>query len=355
MHSLDAKVSENKRLQLRLQKELDASRTAKEEWLISAKNTGTDLEKVMQAVMQATEETAQLEKLKIASRLEIAEEEKQNKEIFVALKEVENKLHQMGIQLAHVETGQNAVAIEMQDRYQLSAEEYEETLSGISAEKFEKEIRLLKEFLERNQNVNLAAIEECEKQRTRALFLNTQVSDLTEAKLELLKLIAGLDQDSRALFKTTFDEVRRNFQKNFQILFKGGEADLELLEAEDILEAGIEITAKPPGKQMRSLSLLSGGEKCLTAMALLFAIFEVKPSPFCILDEIDAPLDDSNVERFLNVVKQFIDRCQFIIVTHNKRTMALADRLYGVSMEEKGISKLLFMEFSGKSTQLIGV
>ena len=112
-----------------------------------------------------------------------------------------------------------------------------------------------------------------------------------------------------------------------------------------MLEGGIDIVACPPGKQMRSISLLSGGEKCLTAMALLFAIFEVKVTPFCILDEIDAPLDDSNVERFANVVRQFTDRCQFIIITHNKRTMAIADLLCGVSMEEQGVSKLLQMEF----------
>jgi chromosome segregation protein len=112
------------------------------------------------------------------------------------------------------------------------------------------------------------------------------------------------------------------------------------------LEAGIEISAKPPGKQMRSISLLSGGEKCLTAVALLFAIFEVKPAPFCILDEIDAPLDDTNVERFVNVVKHFVDKCQFLIITHNKRTMAIGDILFGVSMEEKGVSKLLSLEFA---------
>ena len=135
-------------------------------------------------------------------------------------------------------------------------------------------------------------------------------------------------------------------RKTSKSLFNGGEADLQFTEAEDVLEAGIEIIAKPPGKQMRSINLMSGGEKCLTAMALLFAIFEVKPAPFCILDEIDAPLDDTNVERFVNVVRQFIDRCQFIIITHNKITMAIADILFGVSMQERGVSKLLSIEFT---------
>ena len=160
-----------------------------------------------------------------------------------------------------------------------------------------------------------------------------------------MKIISQLDSQSRKLFKESFDQIRSHFQKNFRILFEGGEADLELKDAQDILEAGIEIIAKPPGKQMRSIQLLSGGEKCMTAIALLFAIFEVKPAPFCVLDEMDAPLDDSNVERFSRVVKQFTDRCQFIIITHNKQTMAMADVLFGVSMQEKGVSKLLSLSF----------
>lgn len=352
-HLLEAKLEETKRLSLRLQEELESSKVSKQQWQGQSEYTTKDLFIISETLSQVRKRAESLELLQKESKAEIAGFEKQIKELETAVKEVENKLHQVGIQLAHVETGQNALTQEMEERFHVSIEG--ELTTDLSQEKLEKEIQSLKAYLDQNQNVNLAAIDECSKQKERAHFLNEQVSDLSAAKEELLKMIAGLDQECRTLFKSTFEEIRRNFQKNFQILFKGGEADLELMGSEDILESGIEITAKPPGKQMRSLSLLSGGEKCLTAMALLFAIFEVKSSPFCVLDEIDAPLDDSNVERFLNVVKQFIDRCQFIIVTHNKRTMALADRLYGVSMEEKGISKILFMEFSGKSSpQTIG-
>lgn len=350
--SLEAKVQESLRLQERLLKDLESGRSSKEEWLAASMKARTDLEVLKEACGKAAESAQVIEKEKSVAKDAIIETEKQLKELLHELKEWESKVHQLGIQLAHVETGQNTVLQELEDRFQSVPEE---PSMNLAMDKMEKEVRVLKEYLASHQNVNLAAIEECDRQKERALFLKEQVADLETAKESLLQMIRGLDQESRHLFKTTFEEIRRNFQKNFQILFQGGEADLELLEAEDILDAGVEISAKPPGKQMRSLSLLSGGEKCLTAMALLFAIFEVKSAPFCILDEIDAPLDDSNVERFLNVVKQFIDRCQFIIVTHNKRTMALADRLYGVSMEEKGISKLLFMEFSGKSTQLVGV
>lgn len=269
--------------------------------------------------------------------------ERQIKEIHHAEKELTGLLNNLGIQLAHVETGQSSVELESKERFSKNIDELPKVEAG---EKSEKEIKQLKTFFEECGGVNLAAIEDCEKSEERAKFLKDQMEDLNKGRSELLSLIHDLDKESRQAFKTTFEMVRSHFQKNFQILFKGGEADLELQESHDVLEAGIEITAKPPGKQMRSLSLLSGGEKCLTAMALLFAIFEVKSSPFCILDEIDAPLDDSNVERFLNVVKEFTGRCQFVIITHNKKTMSLADRLYGVSMEEKGVSKLLFVEFA---------
>jgi len=203
-------------------------------------------------------------------------------------------------------------------------------------EQAEKQIRSLRHQMDAAGDINMTSIDEFDKHKIRYEFLNQQIDDLNNSKQELIQIITQLDGESRKIFKETFEAISANFKKNFRILFNGGEADLQFTETADILEAGIEIIAKPPGKQMRSINLLSGGEKCLTALALLFAIFEVKPAPFCILDEIDAPLDDSNVERFVNVVKQFIDRCQFIIITHNKRTMAIADVLFGVSMEERG-------------------
>lgn len=351
LHLLDAKKEEMERFLKRLEDELSTGKKEQNKWIQDA--SAIDLDIIEEELKEAKSLSEKVEAVTKKAKAEIGEKESRLKSLEASLKEMEGKIYQAGIQLAHVETGQSAVLQEMKERFSMDIGMMEPTLA--SADGLEKEMEVLRGFLQSCQNVNLAAIEECEKQKQRHQFLSDEVADLSVAKQELLKVIGDLDKESRALFKETFNQVRTNFQKNFQILFKGGEADLELLESEDVLEAGVEITAKPPGKQMRSLSLLSGGEKCLTAMALLFAIFEVKSSPFCVLDEIDAPLDDSNVERFLNVVKQFIDRCQFIIVTHNKRTMALADRLYGVSMEEKGISKILFMEFSGKSTQLVGV
>jgi chromosome segregation protein len=209
----------------------------------------------------------------------------------------------------------------------------------------EKIVRQLRREVEKVGSINLAAVEEFDQSKTRYEFLDRELKDLELSRKELMQIISKLDRSSRKVFKETFEAIQENFKRQFQILFNGGEADLTFTDSQDILEAGIEIVAKPPGKQMRSISLLSGGEKCLTAVALLFAIFEVKPAPFCILDEIDAPLDESNIERFTRVVQQFLDRTQFILITHNKRTMAMADVLFGISMEEKGVSKIISIAF----------
>ncbi len=268
------------------------------------------------------------------------------------VKKVETELTQFKILEAQLHSGSQALLGELRERYDL-------TIPALVAldlpmdktlEQTDKHIRSVKQILQAAGDVNLSAIEDLERHKLRFGFLHQQVEDMQQSKEELLQIIDQLDGESRKLFKETFEAIRSNFKKNFQILFNGGEADLQFTETDNILEAGIEISAKPPGKQMRSISLLSGGEKCLTAVALLFAIFEVKPAPFCILDEIDAPLDDSNVERFVNVVKHFADRCQFLIITHNKRTMAIGDVLFGVSMEEKGVSKLLSLEFTHDTT-----
>jgi chromosome segregation protein len=154
-------------------------------------------------------------------------------------------------------------------------------------------------------------------------------------------VIARINSTTRKLFAETFEQVRANFRQMFAELFRGGRADLLLLDENDPLNCGIEIRAKPPGKQLQSVSLLSGGERAMTAIALLFAIYMVRPSPFCILDEVDAPLDENNINCFIRVLDRFVQQSQFVIITHNKRTIAKADILYGVTMEERGVSKLV--------------
>ena len=270
------------------------------------------------------------------------------KELDSKHKAKEKELYQYGMQCEQQDASLAAVTAEMQERFEMDIAQAKELgfFADRALEAIEKDIRHLRHEIQQAGDVNMTSIDECEVHKERYKVLKEQIDDLSGSREELLAIINELDGESRKIFTETFGKIRENFQKNFQILFNGGEADLELLDTKDVLEAGIEISAKPPGKQMRSIQLLSGGEKCLTAMALLFAIFEVKPSPFCILDEIDAPLDDANVERFVKMLKQFLDRCQFVVITHNKRTMAIADRLFGVSMEEKGVSKLLSIQFS---------
>jgi len=194
--------------------------------------------------------------------------------------------------------------------------------------------------------VNLDAVHEYDELEERYRFLENQNNDLTASRRALLDVIAQINSTTRKLFSETFAQVRLNFREVFAELFGGGRADLSLLDENDPLNCGIEISAKPPGKQLQSVSLLSGGERAMTAVALLFAIYMVRPSPFCILDEVDAPLDEGNINCFIRVLERFVNQSQFIIMTHNKRTIAKADVLYGVTMEERGVSKLVGMKLT---------
>ena len=203
--------------------------------------------------------------------------------------------------------------------------------------------------------VNLDAIEEFEELEERYNFLKNQHDDLVSSKAELLEVIDRINTETQRLFSETFAQVKINFREMFKELFgEKGEADLTLLDESDPLESGIEVTAKPPGKKLQSITLLSGGERSMTAVALLFSIYMIKPSPFCVLDELDAPLDESNINRFVKVLDRFIDRSQFIIVTHSKRTMARADVMYGVTMEEFGVSKPVGMRLTNSEDTKTG-
>lgn len=349
---LELKNLEGQKQEKRIVEELEGSSQTQQRIKQQGSEVDTSLQEVEKSLFEITVSCSELEKdvLDKKGRIETIEVKVQGSRD--RSKQVNDEIHRVNIQKAQMHSALQAMTHELQERYQLSLEEARAALVApgsvleYTVDVLERQLRGLRQSIEQAGNINMTSIDEFEKHKTRYEFLEHQLGDLTGSRAELLEIIAELDNESRKIFKSTFEAVRANFQKNFQVLFNGGEADLQLTNAADILEAGIEIIAKPPGKQMRSISLMSGGEKCLTAMALLFAIFEVKSAPFCILDEIDAPLDDSNVERFVNMVKQFIEKCQFIIITHNKRTMAIADVLCGVSMEERGVSKLLALEFS---------
>ena len=204
-----------------------------------------------------------------------------------------------------------------------------------------KMIAELREKIEQLGPVNMMAIDQFDELEDRFEFLTTQRKDLLDSILATGQAIKRIDVTTRERFKEAFAAVNDYFQEIFSTLFGGGRAGLLLIDETDVLESGIDIIAQPPGKRLQSIQLLSGGEKALTAMALMFAIFKFKPSPFCLLDEIDAPLDDANIGRFVTMLRGMQDRTQFVLVTHNRKTMEIADRLYGVTMEEPGVSKLI--------------
>ncbi len=231
--------------------------------------------------------------------------------------------------------------------YKTELAEVQVQLPGdVNWEERKREIEELKGKIDRIGSVNLAAVEEEEELRQRADFLNSQRDDLLKAKGSLMQAIQKINRTTRALFLETFEKSKVAFREYFKLLFGGGDAHLELTEEKDVLESGIEIAVRPPGKKLQSITLLSGGEKTLTAIALLFGIFKIKPTPFCVLDEMDAPLDESNIDRFNRVLQEFIKTSQFIIITHNKKTIGMADVMYGVTMQQPGVSRLVSVKFS---------
>ena len=212
------------------------------------------------------------------------------------------------------------------------------------ARALKQNVRQVRDEIRRLGDVNVNAIEEYKEVSERYEFLNGQRNDLLESERTLENIIAELDEGMRKQFREKFQEIRVEFDKVFRELFGGGKGTIELDEEEDILEAGIRINSQPPGKKLGNMMQLSGGEKALTAIALLFAIQNLKPSPFCLLDEIEAALDDSNVDRYAQYLHKLTKHTQFIIITHRRGTMAAADRLYGITMQEKGVSTLVSVD-----------
>ncbi|PYI54229.1 chromosome segregation protein SMC [Paenibacillus flagellatus] len=280
------------------------------------------------------------ERAKWVQKLE--EGESLTKEQRMQLKQVEEQLRQTEVRV-------NRLDVELDNLLKKLAEEYEMSYE-LAKERYpvpddvpamQAEVKELKRQISALGDVNLGAIEEYQRVNERYQFLSEQKNDLVEAKTALYHVIREMDEEMSKRFKSTFDAIRSQFVVVFVKLFGGGRADLILSEPDRLLDTGIEIVAQPPGKKLQNLQLLSGGERALTAMALLFAILHVKPVPFCVLDEVEAALDEANVSRFADYLREFSEQTQFIVVTHRKGTMESADVLYGVTMEEGGVSKLV--------------
>lgn len=251
------------------------------------------------------------------------------------------KLSEIGMKLSNLQEN-------IQENYSIAIElKTFEDLDTFDFNQRTEEVHSLKQQVKNLGPINLLAYSEFEEEKQRFDFLSKQRNDLIESEKDIAKTIEEINTTAQSQFMDTFEKIKTNFVNIFRGLFNpGDEADLRLEENIDPLEGKIEIIAKPKGKRPTSIELLSGGEKTLTAIALLFAIYLVKPSPFCILDEIDAPLDDANIDRFTKIIRDFSTDTQFIVVTHNKRTMEAADTLYGVTMQDEGVSKLVSVRFN---------
>jgi len=267
--------------------------------------------------------------------------------------QVEEQIHEVKLQLGQLSVKDEDLTQRVGEELQIDlAQAYNDfEQSDIDWDMVREEIAMLRGKIERLGNVNVDAIDEQEELEQRYDFLSQQAEDLNKSKTQLEQLIAKINRESIDKFRVTFEEVRTNFQVLFRKLFGGGKADIFLEDPEDILECGIEIVARPPGKETRSISLLSGGEKTLTALGLLFSVFRSKPSPFCFLDEVDAALDEANNERFNAIVQEFQKDSQFIIITHSKRTMSIADVLFGVTMQTQGVSKKISVKFDSMDSE----
>jgi chromosome segregation protein len=266
--------------------------------------------------------------------------------------EIQRDLHSFEVQEAQIHVESRNIEEKLQVEYKVDLENPPVALEdSFNSDTAEKESIELRAKIERLGLVNMVAVEEYDELSQRFKFLAEQREDLLKAKDDLQKAIHKINLTSKELFTSTFATVQENFKDIFQRLFEGGRAELILIDEGDVLESGIEIVARPPGKRLQSVSLLSGGEKALTAIALLFALFMVKPSPFCLMDEIDAPLDDVNVSRFTHLLKEFSKRTQFVMVTHNKLSMETGDVIYGVTMQESGVSKIISAKFKENSPE----
>ena len=341
-----AEIEKCDTLKEELSKEVE---TAKED----AKRRREEIEEIKKTILASDEECSRLEgrlKEQTQKKEQISAEQK---EFFGKREEISNRISNLDKEIFRLNSRREKLEETKERRNNYMWEEYELTLHNAmelkeeaysDPEALKKQIALLKEEIRKLGDVNVNAIEEYKEVSKRYDFLKAQHEDLIRAEEALVNIIEELDVGMRKQFAEKFEEIRREFDKAFKELFGGGKGTLELVEEEDILECGIRIIAQPPGKKLQNMILLSGGEKSLTAISLLFAIQNLKPSPFCLLDEIEAALDDSNVGRFAKYLHKLTKNTQFIVITHRRGTMASADRLYGITMQEKGVSTLVSVD-----------
>ena len=318
-----------------LTSEMTNSSSGEEQIEAAAKRKLQDKEATLQLITARRQERLSLQDSLEDTELSAKELKRLHKGMITVLKDEEVKINRFDVEL------ENRLG-HLREEYLLSFEGAKEQYPlTVPVDEARKRVKLIKLAIEELGNVNLGAIEEYDRVSERYVFLNEQKTDLQEAKDTLFQVIEEMDTEMKRRFEQTFEGIRVHFEPTFRTLFGGGRADLVLTVPEDLLNTGVEIVAQPPGKKLQNLGLLSGGERALTAIALLFSILKVRPVPFCILDEVEAALDEANVHRFSQYLKRYSAETQFIVITHRKGTMEEADVLYGVTMQESGVSKLV--------------
>ncbi len=336
--------SEKEQADMQLQLDLDG-----QEWEAETARQQSQIDELTSTIHSLNKrlesETAARDQAKAKYDTKVSELDEFRNEIRIQYEEYHshsNQAYQTAIKLEQASSGMERIHERMYEMYEVDLTSDDPGFEPVSynADTVEVEIESLKDKLSTLGNINVGALEEYEEGKARLEEVQKQFDDLEKAKRGLERAIRKLDKIAREQFLETFTKIQQNFQDVFATLFEGGDARISLAEGEDPLDAAILINARPTGKKMRGVTLLSGGERALTAISLLFSLYLVRPSPYCIMDEVDGPLDDANIGRFINLLRRFSQETQFIVVTHNKRTMAASDMLYGVTQEHKGISQL---------------
>jgi len=309
------------------------------------------LEELFQSRSQIEAGISKMETQRQAAQVNLSNGESSLREHRRDLDDLGQGKYQLEVSKTQLQMNIDSLVLKMRERYGVSLEEIksqspDDKADELSEDELVGRIEELRTRMDNMGSVNLTAVDEYNRQSERYDLLVSQKEDLLKAKDSLYSIIQRINRESRDRLKETYDAVNISFQELFRTLFGGGQAELVMIGDGDVLDSGIDIKARPPGKKPQSISMLSSGERSLTAIAMMFALFKIKPSPFCVMDEVDAALDDANVGRFTNMLKEFSTDTQFIIITHNKRTMQIADVLYGVTMEESGVSKLVSLKMN---------
>ena len=353
LSGIEARLASLERNQARVRENMDERQKIIDSDDETRKNLSEQIDEAQQKFLRVEQEKAEAEEkvnLLTEERDGLKERDSELQKLMRTARrqgERHNRLrHQMEVTVTQLEMQKKVISASVTEKYQVSIEQVRATEEAVNEIELLDQIESLKAQIADIGAVNMKAIEDYEAHKKREEYLVTQREDLDESIESTYKAIQKINQTSREAFQGAFEQIRVNFRDVFAELFEGGEAELTLTDESDILESGIDIIACPPGKRPQSITQLSGGERSLVAIALLFAIFKLKPSPFCILDEVDAALDEANVLRFTKLIHNYARHTQFVIITHNKRTMEIADVMYGVTMEQAGVSKVVSARFS---------